>query len=115
MQIGSAIQGIRKSKNISQKEFAALCGISQTYLSLVEHGKKIPTLERFFSISTKLGTSLHVVLLNAIDESDILPDRQELFEQLKPMIENAYEATLKNSFPLPFPLVKEKVHRSMKS
>jgi XRE family transcriptional regulator, regulator of sulfur utilization len=115
MQIGSAIKEIRKSNNISQKELASLCGISQTYLSLVEHGKKIPKLETLSSISIKLGTSLHVVLLKAIEETEILPNKRELFEQLKPIIENAYEATLVKDYPANLPVIGTEEHRSITS
>lgn len=36
MNIGTQIQKIRRKNNISQGQFAKDCGITQTYLSLIE-------------------------------------------------------------------------------
>lgn len=40
MNIGLAIKKIRKTQSISQKELAESCGITPTFMCLIENGKK---------------------------------------------------------------------------
>lgn len=45
MKIEIAIKKIRKDLGISQKDFAETLGISQIYLSQIEHGQKSPNFK----------------------------------------------------------------------
>lgn len=53
---GPVIKKIRKSKKISQGDFAKSIGISQTYLSQIEKERRTPS----FAILKKIGKHLHV-------------------------------------------------------
>ncbi|PTJ89985.1 helix-turn-helix domain-containing protein [Staphylococcus simulans] len=58
MNIGDNIKKIRKERNITQSELATKMGISQSYLSDIENGRKnlgIATVEK---IANKLGVSV---------------------------------------------------------
>jgi transcriptional regulator with XRE-family HTH domain len=53
--IGWILRERRLSKGISQSELCKKVNISQTFLSLVEHGKKCPSYEVLENISGVLG------------------------------------------------------------
>ncbi len=48
----------RNSKNMTQYEFSKKCGFSRQYLSLVESGKRIPTLDFAFNVAEEFGMSV---------------------------------------------------------
>ncbi len=53
--IGSIIKDRRIKKGVSQNELANIAGITQTFLSLVEHGKRIPSYDVLKKIAKALG------------------------------------------------------------
>jgi transcriptional regulator with XRE-family HTH domain len=61
----------RISRGISQQDLATRVAISASYLSLVESGKKDPSLAMIRSIASGLKISEDVLLLTAIDYSSI--------------------------------------------
>ncbi len=87
MKLGQAIEQIRKDKNITQKDFADKCGISQTYLSQIEHGFKEPSFTFIESVRIGFGISLPVMLFLSIDESDVKQDKIEIYRVFKPVID----------------------------
>ena len=50
------IRNIRTAHNMSQKELAKKCGLSQSYVSRLSLGLKSPTLDILARISTALNT-----------------------------------------------------------
>ena len=50
------IRNIRTAHNMSQKELAVKCGLSQSYISRLSLGLKSPTLEVLALIATALNT-----------------------------------------------------------
>jgi transcriptional regulator with XRE-family HTH domain len=71
MNIGRAIRFARAAKGISQQELASRVDISASYLSLIESGKKDPSLGMIRSIAKGLRVSEDVLLLTAIDYESI--------------------------------------------
>jgi len=53
--IGWVIHEKRIEKQISQKELCKLAGITQTFMSLIEHGKRIPSYGVLEKIAVGLG------------------------------------------------------------
>jgi transcriptional regulator with XRE-family HTH domain len=51
--LGLAIRSIRKSRKLSQEQFDVVS--SRTYMSVLERGKKSPTLDKLHEISSVLG------------------------------------------------------------
>ena len=41
MRFGEAVRKLRQERQISQEEFADLCGLHRTYISDIELGKKL--------------------------------------------------------------------------
>ncbi len=54
-QFGKKLRSIRKSKDLTQQEFAELLDISIDFLSLVERGISAPSFETIESFSLILG------------------------------------------------------------
>lgn len=56
--VGARIAGMRKSKDITQKELAAKIGTSVSYLSNVETGKVTTTVKYLHKIAEALGVGI---------------------------------------------------------
>jgi len=86
MDIGSAIKNLRKQKGFKQTEFADKCGLSQSYLSSIEKGRKEPTLSILKQIANTLSIPTPVLVFFAIDQEDIVPSKKDAFKLLEPSI-----------------------------
>lgn len=54
---GAILKEHRKNLNISQEELAHRCDLDRTFISLLERGKRSPTIETIFKVSTNLNSS----------------------------------------------------------
>lgn len=54
--LGANIKKYRKAQNMTQKETAEKCGLSEVYYRQIELGHKIPRLETFLRIAETLST-----------------------------------------------------------
>jgi len=74
LSLGQKIQNIRKSKNISQAALSAMIDKSPGYISYLERGTKVMSLETFVSIANALEVStdalLNRQLTNAMEVSN---------------------------------------------
>lgn len=60
--IAKEITKIRKELNLTQIQFSKLIGIEQPYLSKIESGKNVPTLETLIEIFTNLGYIMNITV-----------------------------------------------------
>lgn len=58
MTLASNIREARQAKNISQSEFAEMLNVHQTYVSQIERGLHVPTVEFLDRIADALDCSL---------------------------------------------------------
>lgn len=86
MNLGLVIKNIRKQKGQTQNEFAALCGITQTYLSQIESNLKEPTLSTLKSISEKLNMPLPILFFLSLTKEDVQPNKRKAFEIVSPSV-----------------------------
>jgi transcriptional regulator with XRE-family HTH domain len=63
----------RISREMNQKEFAELLGVSQSMVSKLESGEYNPTVEQLHKIATKLDLKLRIDL----DEKDFKTGKEE--------------------------------------
>jgi transcriptional regulator with XRE-family HTH domain len=54
----TVLRDLRTQKKVSQENLAFLSGLDRTYISLLERGKRQPTLTSLFSISKALDMTL---------------------------------------------------------
>ena len=58
VRFGNAVRKLRTQKNISQEDFADMCGLHRTYISDIELGKRNISIENIERIALALNISL---------------------------------------------------------
>lgn len=86
MNIGQVIKDFRKQKGIKQGEFAELCHVSQTYLSLIENNQKEPNLSLLKTIAEQLEIPLPILFFLSLDENDVPEQKKDIFKILEPSL-----------------------------
>ena len=79
MTLSDFVKEYRKEHDLSQRQFAAICGLSNGYISMLERNLNLtPSLPALKKISTAMGMSLGD-LLTAVDDMpiDLLSDISE--------------------------------------
>jgi len=85
MNLGQAIIHLRVNRmSQTQDLFAHNVGITQTYLSQIENGKKKPSTDLLQRIAEYVDVPLPVLFWFSITESDVKKKRLEAFRLLKP-------------------------------
>ena len=82
MDIGRAIRFCRQQKGLTQPQLAERAALSPSYLSVLETGKRDPSLSSLQSIARGLGVPLSVLLFVAADPSDVETLTPEMHEKL---------------------------------
>jgi len=77
---GLALKQIRKSKNLTQEDFATVS--SRTYLSTLERGLKSPTLEKIDQIAGTLGVHPLTMLVATYVDKDNPDDVERLLQSV---------------------------------
>jgi transcriptional regulator with XRE-family HTH domain len=49
------LQGLRRERGLTQEELAFRSGLDRTYISLLERGRRVPTIDTLFKLSRSLG------------------------------------------------------------
>ena len=89
MNIGTAIQTVRKSKGISQLELAEKVEISQAALSQIESGAKKPGTKTLDKICVSLDTPKSLLYILSINDDDIPKSRKLIYDKLFPEIKKS--------------------------
>ncbi len=94
MNIGTAIKKLRKERvpQLTQAEYAATIGISQTYLSQIEGRKKKPSTDILERIAADFEIPLPIIFWYGIEESDIHESKRDYFRFLKPSIDRLIDS-----------------------
>lgn len=120
MKIGELVKSYREKNNISQRQFARMCGVSNGYVSMLEEGRNprtnepiVPSLSTLQKISNALGLTINdlfemiddtPIIINASvnkstpHESNLTEDEQfllNLFRQIPPERQKVYLALLR--------------------
>lgn len=88
MNIGTALLKARKDKGLRQKEVATRVKLSQTYLSQIETGTKVPSIEVINILSKEYGLPFPIMMWGTLTEKDVRKGRVEIYKRLKPTIDN---------------------------
>lgn len=78
--VGDRLKGIRLKKDMTQRDVRDRTGISDVYISGVEHGKRNPTLERLCLLAYAYGYNVVVLLETDKDVTLITKSIAELRE-----------------------------------
>ena len=69
MHIGAILKKTREAHGISQRAFARVIGVSSGYVSLLEAGKRTPSLDYLEAFAALFNTRVWVLLLAAEAEA----------------------------------------------
>lgn len=82
--IGNVLKLIRAHRAISQGEMAERLGVTQNFLSQVEHGKKSVSTTKIDDFAQKLGISKEILLIAGCDvPSEMNGADKQLFLNMK--------------------------------
>jgi len=81
MDIGQRLKQIRTSKGLQGIQLAEKVGITNVYLSYLESGTKIPSIETLQKICDALGITLAEFFMD--ENVNLPPEYQELLENVK--------------------------------
>ncbi|HVX26160.1 MAG TPA: helix-turn-helix transcriptional regulator [Parafilimonas sp.] len=87
MNLGKAIKEIRKQKGLTQSELAKAANLTQAALSQIENGKR-PGIQTLKKISKALKIPESLIYANSIEKTDVPKNKQLLYDQLFPVIQN---------------------------
>jgi transcriptional regulator with XRE-family HTH domain len=65
--LGKRVRELRAAQGFSQEAFADHCGLHRTAMSLIERGKRVPSLRTLLTLSEGFGMSLSE-LLEGVDK-----------------------------------------------
>lgn len=82
MNIGRAIKLCRNQKNLSKTKLAELSGLSISYLTLLEQGKRDPNLSAIEKICQALQVPTTILMFLAADNDEKAGMSTELAEKL---------------------------------
>ena len=81
MDIGSKIKSLRKSRRVTQQDFADKIGVSRSTLSCYEIGQRTPSIKTLQHIADMFGVGLDYFGISAQDEAiDLLARAKKVFE-----------------------------------
>ena len=110
MGVGIKIKELRKSKSLTQDEFAKQIGISRTYLSDIENNRKSPTVETLEKIAER---SKCFLTINFQSNENTMGERikklrlqngwtmQQLGNQLDPIADKSIVSRWEKNFSIP--------------
>ena len=70
MNIGKALRICRAARGLSQRDLAQKAGFSTSYISLVEQGKREPSLSGIKKLTEALSLPRDLLILLAIESAD---------------------------------------------
>ena len=62
LELGKRMRNLREKQGFSQEAFADHCGLHRTAISLIERGKRVPSLTTLLTISSGFGVSVSELL-----------------------------------------------------
>ena len=92
MEVGNKIKNLRKSRKMTQEDFALKIGVSRSTLSCYEIGQRTPNLKTLQHIAEMFGVGLDYFGIAPTDEAfDLLARAKEVFENEKIPVETKEE------------------------
>lgn len=103
MQIDELLYRLRMTHGASQDMLAKALGVSPSYLSLIERGKRPATIPLMRRVANWLGIAAGLVVLQSMEPSTLEPRARALVENIQRDFEKALSsgdfASLQHRFP----------------
>ena len=88
MNIGAALLKARKDKGLRQNEVFQKTKITQTYLSQIENGKKIPSVDIITKLADVYQIPFPIMMWGTLTEKDVRKAKLDIYRKLKPTVDN---------------------------
>lgn len=88
MNIGNALLKARKDNGLRQNVVAERTGLSQTYLSQIETGSKVPSVEVIEKLAKEYNMPFAIMMWNTLTEKDVRKPKLDIYRKLKPTVDN---------------------------
>jgi len=95
MNSGAAFKRIRFEKKLTQTFVAEKTGITQTYLSQIETGAKVPSQDMVNRLCKLYEIPNIVLTWLSTEEKDIKKNKRDIFNSLKPSMDSLILSFLK--------------------
>mgnify|MGYP000677859201 CR=1 FL=1 len=84
MNIGRAVRECRTRRGLTQKELAAGSGLDPSYVSLIESGRRIPSLDVLTRVAEYMAIPVYMMVLLGCDDDDLViaGDRERAYRVL---------------------------------
>lgn len=90
--IGKALQTIREQRNVSQQALAEGIGVTQTYLSLLENGKRMPSIGLIEKYEYYFKIPLGVIMWLGVSDRQVPLDKKDTFRAMKLVIDTMIQS-----------------------
>jgi transcriptional regulator with XRE-family HTH domain len=67
MGVGTRLRQLREEKNLSQGDITEATGLARSYISRVEHGHTVPSIETLHRFAAALGIPLYTIFYRSED------------------------------------------------
>lgn len=88
MKVGIVIRRERMKRRLSQADLARELSITQPYLSQMESGAKMPSMQLIADIAYYFDMPLGALLLLTITEADVAEKDKAIFKQKMPLFQD---------------------------
>jgi len=80
--LGQTISKLRSENDLTQTELADKIGVDSNYISLLERGERLPSIQLLANISDLLGCPLHIIFLRAEGDTSGLYFLAKILEEV---------------------------------
>lgn len=88
--VGQTIKRIREERGMSQHELATQTGLTASYLSLLENGRRSPSLNALSLLADSLNVPVSVLIWDAVDIPESLTPKDRRICETAKMIVRRY-------------------------
>lgn len=67
---GKVLREMREANKVSQEKLAEYCDLDRTYISLLERGKRQPTITTIFKLAKALNTTPSLMIQKVEEKTD---------------------------------------------
>ena len=82
MNLGRSIKMCRTNQGLSQEDLATRIGMSVSYISLIEHGKRDPAISTIGEVASALGVPLSLLVFLAAEPGELRGVPEDLRDRL---------------------------------
>ena len=96
MNIGAAIRKSRIRQGMTQQELCKRMGLTQSFMSQIESGKRETTTKQLKKVALILDTPLELIMFMSMDRDQVIPENRKFYDIVKPIMNDWIEQILES-------------------